>query len=365
MGTVLAMTQLRMNEQSKKWGSRQRMREASLVLRDAVDTYHELKVSQAGSFPSIEKLKAHFAGPSRAYYSLAAMSRRAHLDAGTKEEAYKLLFPLRALLETRIIEALQTIQNPIDIVLTFGCKSFFGKSIKQGVSVRYPLSTCIPTLQCAGRCYAHDGRDRDYQRLFRGALNGLVGLHYERNPDDRHLIISQLSKQIDEVIALSRSEAFSAAEGGYRRKPRIRFSHVGEMAATPTFANDLAAEIRRRDPEISCVIYTRHPEAKHLDPATFVVNFTVEGAHDKRIKFRPAGSRLVSSSWDGHIFQEADVNFLEHHVEKSSTSSARGSVCPVTVNHKSTPTCDSARCERCFVQYRPDQHQSPSFTAGN
>jgi len=58
-------------------------------------------------------------------------------------------------------------------------------------------------------------------------------------------------------------------------------------------------------------------------------------------------------------------DFLEHHVEKSSTSSARGSVCPVTVNHKSTPTCDSARCERCFVQFRPDQHHSPSFTAGN
>lgn len=338
------------------------MREASLVLRDAVNTYHELKASQAGLFPSMDGLKVHFERPSRAYYALAAMSRRAHLDAETREEAYKLLFPLRALLETRIIEALQKFRNPLDIVLTFGCKSFFGKSIKQGVSVRYPLSTCVPTLQCAGRCYAHDGRDRDYQRLFRGALNGLVGLHYESNPDNRQLIISQLSKQIDEIIALSRSEASSAAEGGYKRKPRIRFSHVGEMAATPIFANDLTAEIRRRDPEISCVIYTRHPEANRLDMATFVVNFTVEGANDKRAKFRPVGSRLVSSSWDGQIFQEADVNFLEHHVEKSSTSSARGSLCPVTVNHKATPTCDSARCERCFVQYGPHQHQPPSFT---
>lgn len=334
---------------SQKWGPRRRSREPSLIIQEAESAYSELKSCNRESLSTLEMIREHFAPPSRAYYALAALSRRAQLDDGSRASAYKLLFPLRALLEKRLIEAFQRMGRPIDVVLRFGCKSFFGNSIKQGVSIRYPLSTCVPTSRCGGRCYAHDGRDRDYQRLFRGALNGLVGLHYEKHPEDRGAILARLSQQIDEVIALIRSEALGAAGAGYTRKPRIRFSHVGEMAATPTFANDLASTIKSRDPNISCVIYTRHPKAARLSVEHFVVNFTVEGPKDKRIALQPPNSRLVSSSWDGSIFPTAHVNFLEHHVEKSSFSVGRGSVCPVTANHKATPTCDSARCERCFV----------------
>ena len=339
-----------MSESIAKWGTRRRMREASLILQEAVKAHSELKDEKPEQFLSIECMKRHFKTPSRAYYALAAMSRRAYLDNEVRKNSLKLLFPLRSLLERRILTALEMIGSPIDIVLLHGCKSFFGKSIKQGVSIRYPLSTCIPTERCAGRCYAHDGRDRDYQRLFRGVLNGLVGIHYENNPDDRALIMSKLSREIDEVIALSRAEAITAAAGGYQRAPRIRFSHVGEMAATPIFANDLAAEVRRRAPELSCVIYTRHPQAIRLDSASFVVNFTVDGADDKRAAFIPRGSRVVSSSWDGTIHTDADVNFLEHHVEKTATMNGVGRICPVTMDHKITPTCDSARCEKCFVR---------------
>lgn len=342
---------------NQKWGPRQRSREPSLIIQEAVSAYSDLKCRQGVSLSSLHLIREHFAPPSRAYYALAALSRRAHLDDKSRAGAYKLLFPLRALLEKRLIETFQRMGRPLDVVLSFGCKSFFGNSIKQGVSIRYPLSTCVPTSRCGGRCYAHDGRDRDYQRLFRGALNGLVGLHYENNPEDRGAILSRLSKQIDEVIALSKSDAVGATRVGYSRKPRIRFSHVGEMAATPTFANDLASAINSRDPDISCVIYTRHPNAARLAVEHFVVNFTVEGPDDKRIAFQPAKSRLVSSSWDGSIFPKADVNFLEHHVEKSSSSVGQGSVCPVTANHKATPTCDSARCERCFVH--PSSASSP------
>ena len=37
--------------------------------------------------------------------------------------------------------------------------NFFGKSKKQGTSVRMPLTTCQPTMLCASACYAHDVLD--------------------------------------------------------------------------------------------------------------------------------------------------------------------------------------------------------------
>ena len=344
------MSSVKSKGRSQQWGPRRRLREPLFIMQEAIRAYGALKLSNDLSLSSLQSIKEHFAKPSRSYYSLAALSRRAHLDDTVRAEAYKLLFPLRVLLEERIVDALRSVDRPMDTVLKVGCKSFFGKSIKQGLSIRYPLSTCVPTSHCGGRCYAHDGRDRDYQRVFRGALNGFVGLHYEGHPEDRAEILSRLSKQIDEVIALSRTEALAAAEDGYIRSARIRFSHVGEMAATPNFANDLARAIKTRAPDVSCVIYTRHPDAASLDAALFVVNFTVDGINDKRVEFLPANARLVSSSWDGKLFPEAVVNFLEHHVEKSSKSLGSGVACPVTENHKEMPTCDSARCERCFVR---------------
>ena len=135
----------------------------------------------------------------------------------------------------------------------------------------------------------------------------------------------------------------------YKRLPRIRFSHVGEMAATPEFTNALAREIKKRDPRAQCVIYTRHPKARLLDPTLLVVNFTLEGTDDARLKHVPASARIVNSAWDGIIYDEAEVNFLEHHVERAATSTRAGSICPVTANHKQTPSCDLARCQRCFI----------------
>jgi len=345
-----------------KWGARRRSRDPSAVMREASIAYDDLRLSRELLLPTLQSVKDHFLKPSRSYYSLAALSRRSQLDNHLRAEAKMLLFPLRALLEARIIAALQRLDSPLDVVLKAGCKSFFGKSIKQGISIRYPLSTCVPTQLCAGACYAHDGRDRDYLKVFRGALNGLVGIHYEKHPHDRPIIIRRLSKQIDEIIKLSREEALRAKRDGYGRSPRIRFSHVGEMAATPIFSNALASEIKSRAPDVSCVVYTRHPEAAKLDTQLFVVNYTVDGISDARIRFLPINARLVSSSWNGEVHPEAAVNFLEHHVEKMSKPLGRGSLCPVTENHKKTPTCDSARCDICFVQppiNTADNEESP------
>ena len=121
------------------------------------------------------------------------------------------------------------------------------------------------------------------------------------------------------------------------------------MAATPEFTNALALEIKKRNPKVQCVIYTRHPKAKLLDINLLVVNFTLEGAGDVREKFVPQGARIVNSAWDGNINEAAEINFLEHHVEKSTIAKGGGSICPVTANHKVTPSCDSAHCQKCFV----------------
>ncbi len=96
------------------------------------------------------------------------------------------------------------------------------------------------------------------------------------------------------------------------------------------------------------VIYTRHPNAATLDSSLMAINLTIEGKDDKRQKFAPVGSRIVNSSWDGNVVEDVAVNFLAHHMEKASQASGTGHVCPVTADHRNTPSCDSARCDLCF-----------------
>ncbi len=325
------------------------MRDSLEIIKDVDEKFNELKNSTPKYFEDIKDIKNHFIEISRVYYALAAMSRRKVLETTTRDAAYDRLFSFRSLLEKRIHESLDLYPSPLKLIKLITSKSFFGGSIKQGVSIRYPLSTCIPTQTCGGRCYAHDGRDRDYDRLFRGVLNGFVGIYYEANLNERKTIFNLLNSEINLAIKKCKEEAQLAQKEGYTRIPRIRFSHVGELTATPNFTNDLAREIKRRAPDVSCVIYTRHPKAHNLDEDLFVINFTIEGASDKRIDYLPSKARLVSSSWDGEIFDKAEINFLEHHVEKIHIAQKNGNICPVTLNHKIITTCDSARCEKCFV----------------
>jgi hypothetical protein len=151
------------------------------------------------------------------------------------------------------------------------------------------------------------------------------------------------------VSAARDDQLFAQKELGIQRPPRIRFSHVGEIASTPQFANAVAQQIRSIDPEVSCVIYTRHPKAQDLDSTLFVINFTVEGDDDPRRRWAPANSRIVSSAWDGRLSSVADINFLEHHVAEVAEADGHGAICPVTLNHGKNASCDIARCQRCFV----------------
>jgi hypothetical protein len=228
-------------------------------------------------------------------------------------------------------------------------RNFFGISAKQGVSIRYPLATCLPTPLCGGRCYGHDGRDREFYLILRGCLNFIVGKIWEAGSEVER---ADLEKRLVPIIRygakMAVNDAELAAKDGYVRPPRIRFSHLGEMIATPRFCNWLATALKEADDRVVCIAYTRHVQANQYNPDLFVVNFSLDGEADRRSKFAPPRSRLVSSAWDGALHSSAEVNFLEHHVEKSASASGLGRVCPVTADHKTYPSCDIARCTKCF-----------------
>lgn len=341
----------RPSRQTSMWGPKLPMRSPMAVLEEANRCLLQLRSSlRMTAGDSVAAIRASFVEHGRSYYALAALSRRNGLSETERSKALDKLFAVRALLEQRMLEALTRSASSVDVVGYAARPSFFGRSIKQGVSVRYPLATCVPTKLCGGRCYAHDGRDRDLQRVFRGVLNWYLGQLYEQGSlEQRHMTMTSLSAAIDSAIVAARLEQQAAAREGYKRSPRIRFSHVGDMAATPEFANALAQQIGRRAPDIRCVIYTRHPSATALDSRLFIVNFTVDGRDDPRLAYRPAAARLVSSSWDGKLLESAEVNFVEHHVDKATRPSGAGHSCPVTLNHDVTPSCDSAQCDKCFV----------------
>ena len=315
--------------------------------REGITRLKSISPQIASDVPDLKRL---FSQDCRLYYTLAAISRRKNLDLVLRTKSLNLLYPLRSAIEHAILTSLPKVEDQKGLWRDATSKSFFGVSAKQGVSIRYGLSSCVPTKNCAGRCYGHDGRDRELHLIFRSVLNQFVGIQYcIGNEFRRAQILKDLSRAIDHAIGSSRLDSESANNReAFSRNPRIRFSHIGEMAHTPDFTNALAFEIKRRAPDINCVIYTRHPSASDLVPDFFVLNFTIEGDHDKRRKYAPLNSRLVNSSWDGILSSEAEVNFLEHHVEKSTIPVGNGKVCPVTVNHITTPSCDSAKCDLCF-----------------
>jgi hypothetical protein len=333
------------------WGKRRPpMRTPECVFEEASRETSLLIAHAPTGHLSLPLLRQFFMSYSRSYFSLAALTRRTVLSEDARQDGLARLFKMRSFLETKLLAEFRYNSTQLPILQEATKDSFFGKSKKQGVSIRYALASCVPTATCGGRCYAHDGRDRELLHIYRGVLNYYVGLEFESgSPERRQQILGLLSRSIDKGVEAALADQASAFSEGYRRLPRIRFSHVGEMAATPEFTNALAREVKKRDPSVQCVIYTRHPKAKLLETNSLVVNFTLEGAGDVREKFVPAGARIVNSAWDGEVYDGAEVNFLEHHVEKAAVSKGDGSICPVTANHKQTPSCDLARCQKCFV----------------
>lgn len=333
---------------AKIWGPRVKGRSAEEVIGKSREVMRILPSWPIVQFAELRVLRQSFVEPAHAYYCLAALSRRGVLDQAHRSSAEKLLFKFRSLLEAAILRSLEAHED-VDGILAEGCsKSFFGFSSKQGVSTRYPLLSCMPTRRCGSGCYAHDGRDRDLTQIFRGVVNYFVGLTYEKNQQRRKQILDLLRPSISHAVKEALIDGHRAQQTGFSRPPRIRLSHVGEMAATPIFTSALAETIKREFSEVECVLYTRHPKASQLDATHLIVNFTIEGSSDKRIEFAPLTSRIVSSAWNGEVSSLAEVNFLEHHVEKLTVANSLMNLCPVTVDHKKFPSCDSARCTKCF-----------------
>lgn len=294
-----------------------------------------------------------YSDPGRIYFSLAARSRASSCAPEERLQIDSQLFHARVLIENSMAKAIATNSDAFnDLIFK---KGFFGYSIKQGVSVRFPLSTCKPTNRCGGGCYAHDGRDKHLSSIARGVFNYLALRQFEKSnmskvsPANLHGFYNQ----IDKAIKYAKEDAKNSELNGFSRRPRIRLSHVGELAALPEASNWLAQKIyERSNGEVDSIIYTRHPSASRLNTGSMIVNFTVESDLDKRRRFAPKGSHLVASSWGGHAYESVTVNFLEHHGRKNFRMTGDGRTCPVTVNHELTPTCDSAKCSLCFSNYR-------------
>jgi hypothetical protein len=288
--------------------------------------------------------------PARIYFALAARSRAKSCAKNESAEIDRHLFRLRSVIERAIYQSVMLDSEPFEELIFR--KGFFGYSIKQGVTARFPLFSCIPTEQCGGACYAHDGRDKHLSSISRGVFNYIACEQIARDllntKESRRL--SAFIKQIDKAISFAKSEAIDSKEDGFVRPARIRLSHVGEMADLPEITNWIASEISKRsNNEVHPVIYTRHPKAAKLDAKNAIVNFTIESDRDARKRYAPSGARLVGSSWGGEVLKSVAINFLEHHGDIHCAPIGLGSICPVTVNHEATPTCDLAKCTKCFV----------------
>jgi hypothetical protein len=190
--------------------------------------------------------------------------------------------------------------------------------------------------------------------VVRGAVNGIIAERFEHGHSAiRQAILSRLQPQTRRAIDAALQEV-GALDSGWTRRPYIRLSHVGEITAFPQFANALARQVRQLSGgEVDCVVYTRHPRARDLDPGLMVINFTLDKSSQSRKSWTPPQARIVFSAFAGELSPDADVNFLEHHRWFHALPVGTGTVCPTTLPETRIRTCDAVRCDRCF---RPPAH---------
>jgi hypothetical protein len=171
---------------------------------------------------------------------------------------------------------------------------------------------------------------------------------FERGSEiERAKIVNLLLPQVRTAI---RKASVDALHAGFQRRPRIRFSHVGEVAAFPNFANKLARMVRdESNGDVDCVIYTRHPNAKLLDPDLFLVLFSLDESSEDRRRFIPSTAKIVRSAFGGNISETVDVNFLEHHRWSHLEPVGSGRICPATAPFTEVRTCDACKCDFCFT----------------
>ena len=301
-------------------------------------------------------LTAAFKVECNQYFRLCSMARSTSLDPKFAKEAHELLFRVRTILEESIASSARLSLNDSDSarqLLEVARGPIFGISKKQGTSVRFPLSSCLPTKLCAPGCYAHDALDATPNSVVRGALNGLLASYYSVDEYLQPSIMLALETPTKRAIRAALLEQAKATEGGFERGARIRLAHVGEATAYPKFTNDLASLIKRlSNNTVEPVVYTRHRDARLLHSEDMVINFTVDSSSMDRLKWKPQEARLVGSAFKGIAIEEASVNFVEHHRWTSAVVIRNGNLCPVTVPQNKLSTCDQAKCNLCFERER-------------
>ena len=287
------------------------------------------------------------------YFRLCALARSTTAIPSLIASALKDVFAVRSLIEKSIIRSIEDaelrLQDKVSGILE---NNFFGFSKKQGTSLRLPLNSCNPTKLCAPGCYAHDVLDAAPFAVIRGALNGWIARTFEKgDAETRAMILRELLPHAKSAIRNAYKE-LTSLPNGFKRRPFIRFSHVGEIVAFPDFANALAALVTElSDKGVDCVVYTRHKSVSKLDPSIWVINFTLDPSSMSRKSWAPDYSRIVFSAFGGVTSKVAEVNFLEHHRHGHiSKTAGTGRVCPATAPETIVRTCDACKCNRCFVK---------------
>ncbi|WP_136809602.1 hypothetical protein [Desulfosediminicola flagellatus] len=288
----------------------------------------------------------------RMYWNLCALSRSKKADQLLAKKAHKLLFTTRVKIERQVAFAIfARLERYPEERKYLAAGKFFGRSLKQGLSLRLPLYSCKPTDSCSGACYAHDGLDASRASVVRGVFNGVLAELYERgNRQERDEIVKLLTPHCDSAIRAAYRE-LDKLPLGWQRAPRIRFAHVGEAAAYPTFSSAIAKYFKvKTNGDMACTVYTRHKDAVALPPSLFIVNFTLDrDSLGERKKWVPSWARTVFSAFDGVLSSEAAINFIEHHQNGYyAEPSGEGALCPATSPLVEEHFCDSCRCDFCF-----------------
>jgi hypothetical protein len=300
---------------------------------------------------NLAELRESYDRDLKEYFRLGSAARGRTTDPQTREMAHKTLFAARVRVERALAQTVEANAHWMEIVFD---GSFFGCSKKQGTSLRMPLSSCKPTVLCAGGCYAHDALDAVPNSIIRGALNGVVARRFEAGTEREGFeIANRLRPHVKRAIRNAVKEVEALESGSWTRRPYIRFSHVGEIVAFPKFANTLARMVwDASDGHVDCVVYTRLKSVNELDPDLWTINFTLDQSSRDRKAWVPPHARIVFSAFGGEVDPDAEVNFLEHHRWAHLSPIGKGRVCPATAPDVAERTCDAVRCNRCFVRPR-------------
>ena len=319
----------------------------SLVLEWAVQL--NIKADQY-SAKTLPEIISNYKQELKNYFSLCALANSKNFETQIIGQARNNAFQVRVAIEKGLAQTIQkSFGSDTSLLKALGKGCFFGSSKKQGVSVRMPLVSCRPTKLCGNSCYAHNALDADVQAVVRGVLNGLIANLFEcGNHSVKEDVLTFLIPHSKKAINLARKEAKLSAPF-FKREPRIRFSHIGEITAYPEFANAIAKQVQSLScNEVKCIVYTRHPLAEKLDPNLWVVNFSLDASSQDRRSWAPKSSRLVYSTFGRELSKDAAVNFLEHHPHFHEKPKGDGVICQATHPESMHRSCDKLACDFCF-----------------